>query len=340
MKVSSLDEIYASVNKDADRIYVVPLIRFHYKKTDYLYLLYRDLIESDSYDIQSISVLNHFKLVVGIIKQRNAILHYHWLEFQDFKSILGIPWKLMCIYLFHKLGGNIVWTLHNEFPHDQKYVALHTYLHQKMAGWADALHVHCQTAADIMSQRLGVSKEKFRLLPHPEFPAAPIAKQEAVNNLNQHYRCQLNVEVPIMLMFGNISSYKQIDQVAKFVIQSKIEATLVIAGPVKKGNLDLYKKLSDLQKQSSNIVLIPNFIPEEQVAWFYSAADYCVFNYREILSSGGYHMAKAYQKPVIAPAKGCLIEHNAETNVHLFSTDIEFEELMTQQLSTFKNGKA
>jgi glycosyltransferase involved in cell wall biosynthesis len=284
--------------------------------------------------------LDHFKLVAGIIKHRNAILHYHWLEFQDFKSILGMPWKMMCIYLFHKLGGNIVWTLHNEFPHDQKYSALHSYLHSKMARWASALHVHCATAADIMSERLHVSKEKFHLIPHPDFPAASIEKQEAIRNLNQHYSCKLRAEVPILLMFGNISRYKQIDRVAEYVLRAQTEATLVIAGPVKKGSLELYKKLVALQKQSSNIVLIPQFIAEEHVAWFYSAADFCVFNYREILSSGGYHMAKAYQKTVIAPAKGCLAEHSEEPNVHLFNTHAEFEQLMTQQLSTFSDGKA
>lgn len=111
MEATSLDEIYASVNVDAKTIYVVPLIRYSLKRSDYLYLLYEELLNGEKYTIESISVFNHFKLVVAILKNKNAILHYHWLEFQDLKSLLGMPWKIACIYLFKKLGGNIVWKI-------------------------------------------------------------------------------------------------------------------------------------------------------------------------------------------------------------------------------------
>ncbi|MEX0845933.1 MAG: hypothetical protein WD022_11660, partial [Balneolaceae bacterium] len=213
MEPTSLEEIYASVNKDAKKVYVVPLIRYSHKHSDYLYLLYEDIIQNNKYEISSISVFNHFKLLSGAITHKNAILHYHWLEFQDLKSLFGMPWKIMCVYLFQKLGGNIVWTLHNEFPHDQKYLTLHLFLHKKMAEWADILHVHCEAAIEIMSSRLEAPKEKFRIIPHPEFPAQPIEKERAIDNLNTEFQCQLATGIPILLMFGNISLYKQIDQV-------------------------------------------------------------------------------------------------------------------------------
>lgn len=131
MKASSLEEVYTSVNPEANIIYVVPLIRYSHKKSDYLYLLYEELIEADKYRIESVSVFNHFKLITGKLTQKNAILHYHWLEFQDLKSLLGMPWKLCCVFLFKLLGGNIVWTLHNEYPHDQKYLKLHSFYIRK-----------------------------------------------------------------------------------------------------------------------------------------------------------------------------------------------------------------
>src|SRR5690554_1644881 len=160
MKVQSLEEVYESVDSQAKVIYVVPLIRFSHKKTDYLYLLYQSLINSDKYSIQTISVLHHFKLITGILKNRHAILHYHWLELQDLKSLLGMPWKMFCIWLFRVFGGKIVWTIHNEFPHDQKYLWLHAFLHRRMAAWSAKLHVHCKSAVNIMKERLRVSENK------------------------------------------------------------------------------------------------------------------------------------------------------------------------------------
>lgn len=335
MEATSLAEIYASINEESDTIYVVPLIRHSHKETDYLYLLYKDLIDSDKYNIKSISVFNHFKLLPGIVSNKNAILHYHWLEFQTFKSLLGMPWKMICIYLFQKLGGHIVWTLHNEFPHDQKYLNLHSFLHKKMSQWADILHVHCNTAKIKMSSRLKAPKEKFRLIPHPEFPASPLPKEDAISHLSDHYETRLISDVPTVLMFGNISQYKQMNEVAEIITALPEECNLVIAGPVKKGHMKLYEELRKKDKDSDRIQLIPNFIPESHVSWFYSAADICVYNYREILSSGSYHLAKAYNKTIIAPNMGCLSEESDVPNVFLFNDPIELNTLLKEQLAAF-----
>ncbi|MBD3615788.1 MAG: glycosyltransferase family 4 protein [Gracilimonas sp.] len=335
MEATSLREIYASIDKDANTVYVVPLIRYSHKKTDYLYLLYEDLIKSDAYEIKSVSIFNHFNLIAGIISNKKAILHYHWLEFQDFRSLLGMPWKLICIYLFQKLGGSIVWTIHNEFPHDQKYLRFHSFLYKKIAHWADVLHVHCETAVKKMSSRLQVPTEKFKLVPHPTFPAEAIPKHTARNYLNETYGSQLNSEIPVFLMFGNISRYKQINQVADLIIGTQVECKLLVVGPVKKGNMSLYEELSAKSGEKDRIQLIPNFIPENHVPWFYSAADICVFNYREILSSGGFHMAKAYNKTIIAPNLGCLSEEKETPNVFLFDDAEGLENLLKEQLIPF-----
>ena len=336
MMTKTLDEVYESADSTAKVVYVVPLIRYNNKKTDYLYLLYKDLIESEKYRIETISIFRHFKLVTGILENRNAILHYHWLEFQDIKSLLGMPWKIMCIWLFKLLGGKIIWTIHNEFPHDQNFLKLHDLLHRMMAGWAEKLHVHCKSAVEIMSERLNVEKGKFFVLSHPAFPAELGDKESAIIQLNEEFTLQLNAGVPILLMFGNISRYKQMEKVAEHVIELDEECVLLIVGPIKKGNFALYKQLRQLEKQSSRIFVIPKFISEEHVPWFHNAADVCIFNYREILSSGGVHLAMSYKKKIIAPAKGCLLELGPEQNIQLFDTQDELKAKLKDFIGMFK----
>lgn len=323
MDVKSLKEVYKSVDGRAHTIFVVPLIRFTHQKTDYLYLLYKELLEDEEFEIKSISVFNHFKLVMGILSQKNAILHYHWLEFQDLKSLAGMPWKMLCIALFKLLGGKIVWTLHNEFPHDRRFLGLHVWLHKRMAKWAHKLHVHCASAIPLMSKRLQAPKHKFFVHPHPVFPSEILSKKQAVTRLNEEMGLSLNPETPLLLMFGNISRYKQIEQTANVVISLPIACTLLIVGPIKKGNLKLYKELLQLSQQSERITLIPKFVKEEHVPLYQNAADLCVFNYREILSSGGVNMALSYNNPIIAPDKGCISELVGNENVYLFNTEQE-----------------
>lgn len=329
---NTLEKVYESVDDLAKVVYVVPLIRYNNKKTDYLYLLYKDILESGKYRVESISIFSHFKLVSGILKNRHSILHYHWLEFQDFKSILGMPWKIMCIWLFKLLGGKIIWTLHNEFPHDQKYLKLHLFLHKRMSAWATKLHVHCQSAIPIMSEKLKADTSKFFIYPHPMFPADIEPKATAIEKLNAEFELYLNPDVPVILMFGNISRYKQMDKVAEMIIDLPEECKLLIVGPIKKGNFTLYKQLRQLERQSSRIIIIPKFINEEHVPWFHNAADVCVFNYREILSSGGVHLALSYHKDIIAPAMGCLHELKDRKNVQLFTGQDELKSMLAECL--------
>lgn len=338
MKPTSLKEIYASLNKHSDTIFVVPLIRYSHKQSDYLYLLYKDLIESDEYTIKSISVFKHIKLLTGILRNRNAILHYHWLEFQDFKSLLGLPWKMTCIFLFKMLGGSIVWTLHNEFPHDQRYLKLHSLLHKKMASWATILHVHCEHAATIMQQRLKVNEDKFRWVPHPNFPAVHIDRSQAIGQLNTLYDISLNEKSPILLMFGNISQYKQLEEVSDIIIEQNQDCRLLIAGPIKKGNMGLYRSLLEKQKECERIQIIPEFIPEDRIPLFFNSADLCVYNYREILSSGSFHLATSYNRPVIAPNKGCLSHADGSDRVTLFQKQSELRELLRHYIRNWDHG--
>lgn len=329
----ALKNLYHSVNPDAKNVYVVPLIRFSHKKTDYLYLLYKDLIEGHDLKVRSISIFDHFKLIAAILSNRNSILHYHWFEFQDVKSLLGMPWKLFCIYVFQKLGGTVIWTIHNEFPHDRKYLDLHLYLHRKMAKWSKALHVHCNKAVDIMSNRLMCDRDKFHVIPHPSYPLDPMDKFEARELLRSRYAVDINDDETVLLMFGNISRYKRMDLVATLIMEYDLKCKLMIVGPVKKGNEKLYKKLSVYEESDERIRVIPDFVEEDQVSWFYSASDIAVFNYREILSSGSYHMALAFQKTIIAPNIGCLSEETDNPNVHLFNSQNELKELITFHIS-------
>jgi len=310
-------------------LYVVPLIRYNYKKSDYLYLLYRDLIENkgDRYKVKSLSVWQHYIFVLKSLVTKSVILHYHWLECTDFKSLSGMIYKLISIFLFKAIGGTLVWTVHNKVPHDKKFRKLNYKIQSWMASKANIIHVHCKSAVDEISLYYNQPASKFRVVDHPSFPSKNVSRELSIERLNYKRDLFLEPDDSIFLMFGNISSYKQIEKVCEIFTDLPPKKKLLIVGPVKKGQMSNFNTIKKIAKNRENILLIPYFIPEDMVPFYMNAADCVVFNYRQILTSGGVELARSFNRPIIAPNNGCLRDINDE-HVTLFENQDQLRELL------------
>ena len=333
MEISSLKELYSGINKHIETVFVVPLIRFDFPKTDYLFLLYRDLIKEKKINIVSISVFAHFKFVLSAILNRKTILHYHWLEFQDFKSLIAMPYKLLCILLYRLFGGDIIWTVHNLKPHDKKYLSLHLRIHTWMANLASVVHVHAASSVPVVSNTYTIPSDKIRVLKHPDFPAEILHRETAQNELLSLYgdgRSELSN--PVFLIFGGISEYKGIRDIIGLLSEMKNDFTLIIAGYVKPGQESLHNFIIEYTIDDPRVIYVPSFIPEEHYSFLFNASDICIFNYSEILTSGGVKMAQAYNKQIIAPNYGELKELKKQPNVSLFDSKKELQALIIQAI--------
>jgi beta-1,4-mannosyltransferase len=302
---------YFSVEPDLKKLFVVPLIDFNFQKSDYLYLLYEPYLNKKEFEVKSLSVYAHYKLITSRLKNENSLLHYHWLEFQDLKSLMGIIWKIKIIILYKLLGGKIIWTIHNRHPHRGKFLKANLMLQKFMSKRADRLNVHCSYAVELMSKQLEIDKKKFFVTPHPKFPAEIFPKEKSLAYLNVNFNIDLKIDDQIFLMFGNIIEYKGIDSVIKIFSQMP-EKKLIIAGGVKKGSEAYYKALISLAENKNNIFIVNKKLTDAEIPYFFNSADYVIFNFKHILTSGGVVMALNYEKKIIAPHKGCLKEINNE----------------------------
>jgi len=325
---TGLKTFYRSVQQDASLLYVVPLIQYQNKETDYLYLFHKEIIQGDELEVKTVSVFGHWRFVAARLLNKKAILHYHWLEFQTLKALSGMPWKILCIALFKLLGGNVIWTIHNEEPHDGRFLKLHLYLHRWMARKADRLHVHCETAQQVMAVKLDVDIQKFHVIPHPAYPVKKTAKPKSMEVLQKNYGIALQGGFNTLLMFGRISRYKGIFEVCKIVDKHQLPVNLVIAGTVKHGNSDYHRKIKLVAQNNRHIHLVADFIPEKDIPAFFGASDIAVFNYHHVLTSGSVQLARDFGLNIIAPNKGCLSELKKEDSVQLFSRPEELENLL------------
>ncbi|MCC5941754.1 MAG: hypothetical protein JJU37_09445 [Balneolaceae bacterium] len=326
-KLNQLQDLYTELDCGSPcRLFIAPPIRYAYKKSDYLYLLYKELLASKEFKITGVSTLGHLKFLVHQLVKKNTLLHYHWIECTGLFSIFVYLFKLICIRCFIMLGGKLIWSVHNKMPLDCSLEWVNFKGRKWLAKKADLLLIECESVAVDLAAFFGVSEKKMRVWPHPEYPPQLMPRAAAVEAINHRYNVNIKVQDRLFLMFGHISAYKQIEKVCEIFKDEPIQKKLIIVGPVKKGQLKLYKRIRRLTRNTKNIILIPQFIKEECVPEFMNAADYVVFNYKDVLSSGGVPLARSYDKPIILPLKGCLKELENSENLRHFKTH---EELRT-----------
>lgn len=149
--------------------------------------------------------------------------------------------------------------------------------------------------------------------PHPLYDnfGEPQPKQAARAKL------KLPEEEPILLFFGIIRKYKGLDLLLEAMADQRIrnrKIKLIIAGEFydKKEDYDAIIKERNLEDQ---LYLHTNFIPNTEVATYFSAADCVVQPYRNATQSGITQVGLQFEKPMIVTNVGGLGEYISEGKI-------------------------
>lgn len=327
-QINELKEIYNELSSSKPTtLFVAPRIRYTYKKSDYLYLFFKDILDSPDFNLFDVSAIGHLKFLLHQLIKGDCVLHYHWVQFSGFWAGIRFFFKFLCLYLYTLFGGKLVWSLHNKMPPDCNHQWIHRRVRKWLANQADRIVIECESVIEDISKFYGVSKDKFRVWPHPGYPAQLMPRAAAIEAINHRYQVHIKIQDRVFLMFGHISSYKQIEEVCKIFENEPVHKKLLVVGPVKKGQMAYYKKIRKMVQTQNNIILIPQFVKERSVPEFMNAADYMVFNYRDLLSSGGIPLAKSYNKTILLPKKGCMAEQKGP-NLKFFESQEELKEII------------
>lgn len=333
MSEKSLRPEYQDLQPGVERVYVVPDIEKFSRHNPYLQLLYKDLLESPASGIRlsSTSLISPgiiFKRILG----EKSVFHHHWFECRDVRTFLNSLWKIGILTIYKLLGGKIIWTVHNLRPHQQKWRRINFYLRRIWAKLPHRIHVHCQSAINSVSELYGIAADRFFVISHPPYPAKLLPQADARRQLTERYP---EVKPPptasLFLMFGYIAKYKGILEVARIFKKCHPDKILLIAGSLKRQNQVYFNALKSLE--GDTVIIIPKHIPESDVPLFFNAAEAVIFNYQEILESGGAALAQSYRKKIIVPNKGCPGELTGE-NIQKFDSLQELETLIQQLKSS------
>ncbi|MCB0535130.1 MAG: glycosyltransferase, partial [Saprospiraceae bacterium] len=148
----------------------------------------------------------------------------------------------------------------------------------------------------------GVGGGAIRYAPHPIYDnyGDPVDKSAARQKLG------LPEQVPLVLFFGFIRAYKGLDLLLEALAETP-EIHAIVAGECYE-NWQPYQDILDRHNLASRVYLFNDFIPADQVRFFFSAADLVVQPYRSATQSGISQIAYHFEKPMVVTDVGGLAE--------------------------------
>lgn len=147
--------------------------------------------------------------------------------------------------------------------------------------------------------------KKNKLLFHPIYSnfGISVPKNEAKKFLN------INEKEKLILFFGFIREYKGLDTLlnAMHYIKDKLNIKLMICGEFYENSKKYLTKINELNL-SEVLYLFTDYIPNNEVKYYFSAADCVILPYKNATQSGIIQIAMNFKKPVIATDVGGLSE--------------------------------
>lgn len=198
--------------------------------------------------------------------------------------------------------AKIIAIMHNVIPHERSVFdkMLTKYFINACHGFI------CLSESVAVQLRKLTNKSLIKTIPHPIYNifGEKITKAEARNFLN------LNQNEKIILFFGIIRKYKGLELLLKAMSEEKIKKLnikLLVAGEFYEDKSQ-YLELIDKLNIKDNIIFIDKYIPNDEVKYYFCAADLVVQPYLSATQSGVTQIAYNFEKPVLVTNVGSLAE--------------------------------
>jgi glycosyltransferase involved in cell wall biosynthesis len=233
------------------------------------------------------------RLLRYCVEEKIDILHIQWCTFSPLD------------YVYHKklrkAGIKIVVTIHDLLPFNSKFYD--AFFHKCIYKHADAVINQARENNDKLINEYDVKKERLTYIPHGHFMeyAEPATFEESREKLN------LPMDRPIILMFGQIKKVKGLDVLLESlpkVVKKYPDALCLIAGKVWKDDFSSYQNIIDRLGIQESVRTDIRFVGDDEIKYYFNAADVVALPYRQIYQSGVVQLAYAYEKAIVATKVG------------------------------------
>ena len=193
-------------------------------------------------------------------------------------------------------GIQTTFLIHNTTPHEGHF--WDPLLAKETLKWADQFIVMSEKEK-IRLQALIPGANNISIVPHPIYD---MFKPTSLSKGEIRQKLKLPLEKPVMLFFGFIRPYKGLSiliDALKIILAKGRKVHLLIAGEFweDRAKYDAQIKTAGLEKY---VHIFDYFIPDDEVAMFFEAADLFVAPYTSGTQSGALKAAMGFGLPIIA----------------------------------------
>ena len=229
-------------------------------------------------------------------------------------------WVLFLLLTLRVRGAYLFWTFHDDIPHESAMIPLvDRVMRRTLARLCNVIIVHNTYAADAL-RRLYTPNARIVRVPLGNmvgfFPRETVTKAEARRRLG------IAADRRVYLFFGRMRWYKGVDDlITAFRALQRTDAILLLAGVPAGRTWDLAgtrRTFMELVGNDPRIIARFEWIPREEVALYFRAADVAVFPFRRVTTSATVMTALSFGLPIIAPWIGSMPEMVTDDVGHLY----------------------
>lgn len=256
---------------------------------------------------------------------RPDIIHIHWTEpyiagGSSRVSRVKAKRTLLELRLAKRAGIGLVWTAHDLFRHDRREDPNELAFMRALFELADAVIVHCESAAEGLRETLALGpqrQDKIAVIPHGHYQGA---YPDGITRAEARERLDLPSDAKVISFVGWVRSYKGVWELLQaFGRLDASDARLVIAGETVDGAYAA--RLRAAAKGDERVHLALGFVPDEDLQVYLRAADVVAAPFREIFTSGSVLLAMSFERAVIAPRRGCVVDVLDDAGGILYDAD-------------------
>ncbi len=283
--------------------------------------------ENDLADkIDSVEILdsvNPFSYVMTAAKIKNwnpdVIITKYWMTF--FGPSLG--------FVLGKLNRAArISILDNVIPHEKRFFdsAFNKYFLKRNDGF---IVMSDKVLADLLSIK---PNAKYLRINHPVYDHFG----ETLDRHIAHKTLNIDSSKNTLLFFGIIRDYKGLDLLIEAMALLDDSYQLIIAGEVY-GSFEKYDKLIEQRDLRDKLLIHNQYIGDNEVNLYFSAADVCILPYKSATQSGITSIANHFLLPIIATDVGGLKETIYDQKTGLIVNETNAEDLAEKIRFYFDN---
>lgn len=248
--------------------------------------------------VDSINPFNWFFTALKIRKEKPDLLIYkYW-----------IPFFAPCFFtiaFFVKMftKTKVLYICDNVIPHEKRFGDI--FLTKLAFSVADYFIVQSKTVEKDL-KLLNKRNKPYVFTPHPLYNifGEKVDGQQAREFIRKEYGKDLKNE-NVILFFGYVRRYKGLHYLLDAMpgILKSGNVKLLVAGEFYDDEKPYREKIENL-KLRDDVLLVSDFLPDDRIKYFFSAADAVVLPYLSATQSGIVQICYFYDKPVIATDVG------------------------------------